>query len=146
MPHGFTQPAVVMAATCPVICVSPWMNGDLRDMRPSPGSACGGRSGSASVSTSSWGHTHGNLRYVCVHVCVNAYVSAFLGNDKRSWLPQDHVVTAGTTTTATAAAASGAVDQLLLHLKTALQLAACKGGTFLFVLQSRSHFSVWWKD
>lgn len=72
-------------------------------------------------------------------------MSAFLGDDKQSWLPQDHVVTTGTTTTETtaAAAAAGAVDQLLLHRKTALNLVVRQGGPFLFILISRSHFSVW---
>lgn len=87
---------------------------------------------------------------MCVCVCVSAYVSAFLGDDKRSWLPQDHVVTTGTTTTATttaaaAAAAAGAAHQLLLHLKTQLNLAARQRGPFLFVLLSRRHFTVWLK-
>lgn len=48
MLHNSTQPTVVMVATCHVICVSPWMNGDLWDMLPPPGSLHRGCSGSVS--------------------------------------------------------------------------------------------------
>lgn len=48
MLHNSTQPTVVMVATCHVICVSPWMNEDLWDMLPPPGSLHRGCSGSVS--------------------------------------------------------------------------------------------------
>lgn len=37
MPHGSSQPTVVMAATCHVICVSPCINVDVWDRRPPAG-------------------------------------------------------------------------------------------------------------
>lgn len=86
------------------------MNGDLRDMCPPPGSIHRGRSGSASALRAAGDTPTATCLSVYVHVCVcvSVYVSAFLGDDKRSWLPQDHVVTTGTTTTATTAAAAAA--------------------------------------
>lgn len=92
MPHGFTQPTVVMVATCHVICVSPWMNGDLRDTCPPPGSMHRGRSGSASAQRAAGDTPTATCLTVCVPVCVcvYAYVFAFLEEDKQSWLPQDH--------------------------------------------------------
>lgn len=72
MLHGSTQPTVVMVATCHVICVSPWMNGDLWDMRPPPpplGIMHRGRSGSASALQAA-GDTPTATCVFCLRVCV----------------------------------------------------------------------------
>ncbi len=84
----------------------------------------GGRSGSASALRAAGDTPTATCLTVSVHVCVNAIVLAFLGDGKQSLLSQDHAVTTETNVRATTAEASaGAVDELILHLRTALNWA-----------------------
>lgn len=116
MPHGFTQPTVVMAATCHVICVSPWMNGDLRDTCPPPGSVHRGRSGSASAQRAAGDTPTATCFTVCVPACVCVFMRMFLLSSKKTseaGFLRTVVVTTGTTTTATTTSVAEALDQLL---------------------------------
>lgn len=61
MLHGCSQPTVVMAATCHVICVSPCINVDVWDRRPPAGNLHKAH-GKCVSPAGSRGHTHGNLR------------------------------------------------------------------------------------